>query len=192
MTGTATFIKQLNGISQGRVYRLDPPLISEQDYRSNPVEFVWVSAVTVPFSGPETYIFASDENGAVSTWLELEGSYKGSLDHAEALAGAGYEGDGMTNDVIHINPGNLSAALDLRNRTPLAHCTRLDSNESGGIYVERNWPSLSSGEELVWSVLGWLNGQDERPSMDDLRGGLDGATYAAVAAVLWEQAGVKA
>jgi hypothetical protein len=87
----AEFVKQKNGTGDGRVYRLDPPLISEWDERSNPVEYVWVSATNVPYSGPETYIFPCDKKGNVLTWGELEGSYRGGLDHEEALAGAGYE-----------------------------------------------------------------------------------------------------
>lgn len=78
----ATFVKRVNGAGDGRVYRLDPPL--------NGVDYVWVSA-TSTYSGPETYIFASDADGAVLDWGELPGSFRGGLDHAEALRGAGYE-----------------------------------------------------------------------------------------------------
>lgn len=91
MTGTATFIKQVNGTGDGKVFRLDPPLA---DYDgANPTEYVWVSAVTLPgfVGGTETYIFASNENGEVTDWLELPGSMKDTLDHAEALRAAGYE-----------------------------------------------------------------------------------------------------
>lgn len=65
------------------VYRLDPPLDGH--------EFVRVSAVSVPFSGPETFIFPSDAHGEVLDWHQLPGSLKGALDHAAALRGAGYE-----------------------------------------------------------------------------------------------------
>lgn len=65
------------------IYRLDPPL----DGHSH----VLVSAVTVALCGPETYIFGSDENGNIEDWEELNGSYRGGLDHAAALKNAGYE-----------------------------------------------------------------------------------------------------
>jgi hypothetical protein len=95
--GTATFIKQKNGTGEGKVYRLDPPIeIKDYDVELGGYkvigtsEHVWVSATVAMFSGPETYIFPSDENGEVTDWGELEGSYRGGLDHEEALRGAGY------------------------------------------------------------------------------------------------------
>ena len=39
----------------------------------------------------ETYIFPADEDGNVLDWGELEGSYRGGMDHEEALHNAGYE-----------------------------------------------------------------------------------------------------
>lgn len=68
---------------QQRVYQLDPPLSGH--------EYVVVSAAIVPLSGPETYIFPSDAAGTVTAWGELDGSYRGGLDHAEAMRRAGYE-----------------------------------------------------------------------------------------------------
>jgi hypothetical protein len=62
-----------------------------EDFVHIPTNHVLVSVVTVIFSGPETYIFACDEQGEVESWLELGGSTKGVLDHAEALRNAGYE-----------------------------------------------------------------------------------------------------
>jgi hypothetical protein len=53
-------------------------------------EYVVVSAVVATFSGPETYIFPADKDSKVLNWLELNGSFRGALDHAEALKGAGY------------------------------------------------------------------------------------------------------
>jgi hypothetical protein len=54
-------------------------------------EFVIVSATYVAPTGPETYIFASDKKGNITDWGELDGSFRGDLDHAEALRLAGYE-----------------------------------------------------------------------------------------------------
>ena len=90
---TATFVKQRNGTGEGRVYRLDPPMpLSDEEADQGSTSYVWVSATVVPYDGgPETYIFACDAEGQVSDWGELPGSYKGGLDHDEALRGAGYE-----------------------------------------------------------------------------------------------------
>ena len=83
-TKTATLITDdLNGFTgQAAHYRLDPPL--------DGAEFVVVSATVAMFSGPETYIFAADESGKITDFSEKDGSYRGGLDHAEALEGAGY------------------------------------------------------------------------------------------------------
>jgi hypothetical protein len=52
--------------------------------------YVVISAVNAMFSGPETYIFPASSNGEVIDWCELDGSYKGGLDHVQALRQAGY------------------------------------------------------------------------------------------------------
>lgn len=81
----ATFLKEQishRGAVQ-RVYRLEP---------GGPLpEFVCVSAIVAMFSGPETYVFACDAEGEITDFSDLEGSYRGGLDHDEALRGAGYE-----------------------------------------------------------------------------------------------------
>lgn len=81
----ATLIKdnlpEFNG--SAALYKLDPPLDGN--------EFVIISAAEVPYTGPETYIFPASEDGQIAEWMELDGSFRGGLDHAEALAGAGYK-----------------------------------------------------------------------------------------------------
>lgn len=94
-TKTATIVKRdLPGATgTAHLYRLDPP-IEDRDYDGSHLgtyEYVRVSATYAMFSGPETYIFPADETGEVTSWGELDGSYKGGLDHEEALRGAGYE-----------------------------------------------------------------------------------------------------
>ena len=81
---TATMVKKLGGTWTGdaRLYRLTPPL--------DDAAYVVVSATNAMFTGPETYIFPADASGEVIDWLELRGSFRGGLDHAEALSGAGY------------------------------------------------------------------------------------------------------
>ena len=56
--------------------------------------YVVVSATDVMPSGPETYIFPADEDGNVLSWQEMTGSYRGGLDHAEALRRMGATVDG--------------------------------------------------------------------------------------------------
>lgn len=83
MDKTATFVCDLVGWNgRAKLYRVDPP--------HEGVEHVVVSAVSAPFSGPETYIFPADADGNVTSWLELDGSYRGGLNHVAALVNAGY------------------------------------------------------------------------------------------------------
>lgn len=80
----ATFIEKLSGFKgDARLYRLDPAL--------GGYEYVVVSAVVSLYSGPETYIFGANAAGKVLDWEDLPGSFRGSLDHVQALECAGYE-----------------------------------------------------------------------------------------------------
>lgn len=75
------------------LFRLDPPLSGH--------EYVVVSALEAPQHDPkapggirmgaETFIFGADQTGALTGAPELPGSTRGTLDHREALLGAGYE-----------------------------------------------------------------------------------------------------
>ncbi len=82
-----------------RLFKVNPPIGYERyeegkDGHHHNVKhktgYVLVSAAIVAMSGPETYIFPSDSEGNVTSWLELRGSFRGDLDHARALEGAGY------------------------------------------------------------------------------------------------------
>lgn len=73
---------------------------------------------------------------------------------------------------IRITPGQFTDSAALIHATALEDCTRIDGDDAG-IFVERNWPTLSSGEELLWALLSWLNGVGEQPSVADLADGLD-------------------
>ena len=87
---TATMIKKLSGFrGDARLYRLSVPLVDEYSDDDASYEYVVVSA-TVAYSGAETYIFGANESGDIEDWQELPGSFRGSLDHAEALRRAGY------------------------------------------------------------------------------------------------------
>lgn len=79
---------------EAHVYELDPP-VEYDDYEDGAcsTKYVIVSAADVPFSGPETYIFPAvkkDDVFGAENMCEMEGSYRGGLDHAEALKGLGY------------------------------------------------------------------------------------------------------
>lgn len=85
MNHTATFRSNLSRFTgDARLYKLSPPLSG--------TEFVVVSAVrrALDTGVPETYIFQSDEDGRVTSWGELPGSFRGDTDHVEALRRAGY------------------------------------------------------------------------------------------------------
>src|SRR5678810_1244150 len=77
MKPKAYFIKPLSGFKgDARLFKTEGgPLPT----------FVVVSATSLMFSGPETFIFHADQDGEVISWSELEGSFKGSLDHQKAL-----------------------------------------------------------------------------------------------------------
>lgn len=57
-------------------------------------KYVITSAVNVPLSGPETYMFAADENGDIVSFFELPGSYRGGLEHKKCFDYIGYDIDG--------------------------------------------------------------------------------------------------
>ena len=48
--------------------------------------YVITSAVH-SLSTPETYVFESDSEGNVLSWMDLPGSFQGGLDHEEAIQG---------------------------------------------------------------------------------------------------------
>ena len=85
----ATFVKQRNGTGDGRVYRVEPPIESQGQEH----DYVWVSAIHDQYAH-ETYILPCDADGEVidGAWgADLDGSYRGGTDHAEALRRGGYE-----------------------------------------------------------------------------------------------------
>lgn len=91
---TARFIKDLTGWSgEAKLYELNPPLAeaSFQQDVPNAYRYVVVSSTVAIITGPETYIFGSDEEGGNVNFCELPGSFRGDLDHKQALHGAGYE-----------------------------------------------------------------------------------------------------
>lgn len=69
---------------------------------------------------------------------------------------------------IHITEQAAGMSLVLARYSALKYSVTHD-----GDTVERNWPNLSSGEELLWQVLASINGQGDAPADDDLAAGLD-------------------
>ncbi len=95
----AKFLKNMRGSFTGdaRLYELSKPVTFDKGYDddSNPIQgetyFVVVSGTHVMFSGPETYVFPADQDGNVLDWGELDGSFRGDIDHEVALEGLGYK-----------------------------------------------------------------------------------------------------
>ncbi len=88
----ATFVRDLpvtrTGATQ-KLWKLDEPYILT-DWDDNPTgttEYVITSAVNALFDGPETYVFPANETGEPTSWGELDGSFRGALDHDRAITG---------------------------------------------------------------------------------------------------------
>lgn len=83
----ARFVKHIDGWKgDARLYKLWPAMADGTSKH----QFVIVSAVVVQSCGPETYIFPATHTGEPKSFMELPGSFRGSLDHALALKNAGY------------------------------------------------------------------------------------------------------
>ena len=83
-------IKNDSFSGDARLYHLSAPVTYYDGDTEQKSDYVVVSATMVPYSGPETYIFPADETGAILNWCELNGSFRGGLDHERALTEAGY------------------------------------------------------------------------------------------------------
>ena len=80
---TAIRMKTLEGFQgAAALYRVEPMIAGHR--------WIVVSAVDAMLSGPETYIFPANKRGEVTDWCEMEGSFRGALDHARALRNIGY------------------------------------------------------------------------------------------------------
>jgi hypothetical protein len=81
-------LKQTKSRGHARLYRVTPPLA---DFDGNLHDYVVVSAVEVPYEGPETYIFPAAAGADEPTaWLEMPGSERGTLSHERVLHALGY------------------------------------------------------------------------------------------------------
>lgn len=93
---TAKEVKcDLKGFTTDAVlYQLSEPVEYNKNYETGEYQektsYVIVSSANVIFTGAETYIFPANKKGKVLDWEELSGSYRGGLNHNEALENAGY------------------------------------------------------------------------------------------------------
>lgn len=87
---TATFVDNIpkhKMRGDARLYKLSEPM---KDYNDVEADYVIVSAVVAFDNEPETYIFPANAFGEILSWLEMDGSFRGELNHAQALLNAGY------------------------------------------------------------------------------------------------------
>lgn len=127
----ATELRKLTGFEGNAwLFKLSEPVDYDYNYNTKQYEkstnYVVVSAVDVMFSGPETYIFPANEDGKVINWSELEGSFKGGLDHLKALGNAGYEVNEPMTAMTGIHD---SATCTADNGQPCTACMRANEQE---------------------------------------------------------------
>ena len=72
----ATFLRKIEGFEDGRLYELQPP--------RGELQFILVSGIANAW-GTETYIFPANAEGKITDWGELEGSFRGAVDHERAV-----------------------------------------------------------------------------------------------------------
>lgn len=82
-------------------------------------------------------------------------------------------------NTITIQPNQVRTSVVFHAASALYDCTRLELSAGHGIQVHKNWPRLSRGEELLWQVLAWLNGNGDRPTDAELADVLDADNLAA-------------
>ena len=97
MTVSARFVRDLpceHGDIQHKLWQLSEPVNAGWGEEGKTTEYVVTSASNMVFlDEPETYIFPSDSDGEITEWSEMDGSYRGGLDHEQAIRGAGWEID---------------------------------------------------------------------------------------------------
>lgn len=92
MNMEARLIKTIPNKTHGgemRLYKVKPLV----EFRGETTDHLMVSAIPLAFDTgrPETYIFPANSAGEIISWGELEGSFRGGMDHEKALRDAGYE-----------------------------------------------------------------------------------------------------
>lgn len=86
MSKIATFIKDMTSrTATQKLYRMSPPHEGHEHVVSSGVASAFDTGL------PETYLFGAEADGKVISYSELDGSFRGSVDHDEAIRSAGYE-----------------------------------------------------------------------------------------------------
>ena len=89
--GVAHHIKDLDWQGEAALYSLTPPVLEADNAGvEHAYEHVIVHSVD-GFYGPGTVIYPASSDGHVVAVMQLDGSYRGGLSHADALDLAGYE-----------------------------------------------------------------------------------------------------
>lgn len=88
----ATFVRDMPTIRTGatqKLWKLTEPYTVRGwgDEPDQTTEYVITSAVNALFSGPETYVFPANKQGEVIDFCEIDGSFRGDLDHDRAIEG---------------------------------------------------------------------------------------------------------
>jgi hypothetical protein len=80
-----------NGVAEQILWEVSPEVTYTvgPDYDKVRKTAYVVTSATVAYSGPETYIFPANKDGEILSWLELPGSYRGGLNHEQAIANVG-------------------------------------------------------------------------------------------------------
>jgi hypothetical protein len=86
-TATPMGITANNYRGVARVYRMNPPIKEDE----TEYEYVLISKIRAPFTGPETYMFPCTKEGTIIQWREMDASRHGEWTHEQILAEAGYE-----------------------------------------------------------------------------------------------------
>lgn len=88
----ATFLREAEGfVGDARLYGLSAPIPYGWDEDENKTTDYVIVSGTFAMEMEETYIFASNEEGLVLDWCEMSGSFRGSIDHKQALENADIE-----------------------------------------------------------------------------------------------------
>lgn len=75
------------------LYKVTPPIRDEgydEDDATFLIHYVIASSISGGIFGAETYLFPANEDGEITSWVELEGSQKGVTFHETVLNDIGY------------------------------------------------------------------------------------------------------
>lgn len=100
MAVKATFLQDFDGSqAHQKLWKLSEPV----KYEDEKVTKYVVTSAVYAYSGPETYIFACDHKGEIICWSQMDGSFRGEMNHERAIIDAGWEcrNPGMIENIKH-------------------------------------------------------------------------------------------